>query len=354
MMPYLGEEFGNPSSGHGWGRRARAAIEAARAEVAGLLGCAPDEVIFTSGGTEANNLAIRGTAMARPRGRHLVTSLVEHPATAVPCRDLERQGWRVSWAGVDETGRVRAGAALAALDDDCALVTILHANNETGTLQPIAEVARGARARGALVHSDAAQSAGKIPVDVEALGVDLLSVAGHKLYAPKGVGALYVRRGTPLSPVILGAGQERGIRPGTESVASIVGLGASCEIARRTLEGEMRRVRALRDRLWALLSTRVPGLALNGHPTERLPNTLNVRFPGVLGSAVLAAAPEVAASVGSACHEGAEEPSSVLLAMGLPAKAALGAVRLSLGRRTTEEEVARAAEALARAWASIQ
>jgi cysteine desulfurase len=254
---------------------------------------------------------------------------------------------------VDETCRVRTEEALAALQDDTALLTLMHSNNETGTLQPVAELARAARERGALVHTDAAQSVGKVPLDVMALGVDLLSVAGHKLYAPKGVGALYVRRGTPLSPVLLGAGQEGGLRPGTENVAGIVGLGAACDIARQRLEIEMRRVTGLRDRLWELLRARVPGLGLNGHPLLRLPNTVNVRFPGVRGSAVLRAAPEVAASVGSACHEGGEAPSAVLTAMGLPAEAALGAVRLSLGRGTTEQEVELAAQALAEAWASL-
>jgi cysteine desulfurase len=227
------------------------------------------------------------------------------------------------------------------------------ANNETGTLMPIHEIAEIAHARGALVHTDAAQAVGKILVRVEDLGVDLLSVAGHKLYAPKGVGALYVRRGTPIRPVLLGAGHERGLRPGTENVPYIVGLGKACEIAAQDVEKEAARQRALRDGLWELLRAEVPGLRLNGHPTERLPNTLNVAFPGVPGSIVLGATPEVAASTGSACHEGAENPSPVLLAMGLEASIALGAVRLSLGRGTSRKHVSDAARALVRAWKEV-
>jgi cysteine desulfurase len=353
MLPFLREHFGNPSSGHAYGRRAREAVAQARAQVAALLGATPEEVLFTSGGTEASNLAIRGVTEARPERRHVVTSVIEHPATLEPCAWLERHGWRVSRLGVDASGRVRVEDAAAALTDDTALVTLMHANNETGVLQPVAEVARRARARGVVVHTDAAQSLGKVPGDGEALGVDLLTVAGHKLYAPKGVGALYVRRGTPLAPFLLGAGHERGMRPGTENVASIVGLGVACEVARRDLDAVAARVRALRDRLWGLLRQRVPGLALNGDVEARLPNTLNVRFPGVSGTVLLAATPEVAASTGSACHAGHETASSVILAMGVPASEAVGSVRLTLGRTTTEAEVERAAASLAQAWESL-
>jgi len=354
MLPYLREQFGNPSSSHPYGRAALEGIQNAREQVAGLLGCEADEVIFTSGGTESNNLAIRGVAAGRGDRRHIVTTVIEHPATANPCRQLEREGWRVTWLAVDGTGRARVDEALRAVGGDTALVTVMHANNEVGTIQPVEEIARAARARGALVHTDAAQSAGKVPTEVEQLGVDLLSVAGHKLYAPKGVGALYVRRGTPLQPLLRGAGHERGYRPGTENVASIVGLGRACEIARRDMEAEASRVRALRDLLHERLRAEIAGIELNGHPTERLPNTLNVRFPGVRGSAVLAGAAEVAAATGSACHEGGEAPSAVLTAMGLDAEPALGAVRLSLGRSTTAGQVSRAAEALIRAWAAAR
>jgi cysteine desulfurase len=251
---------------------------------------------------------------------------------------------------VDLEGRVRVDEAAAALRKDTALVTLIHANNETGVLQPVKELAALARGWGAVVHVDAAQSVGKVPVDVEALGVELLTVVGHKLYAPKGVGALYVRQGTPLQPFALGGGQEHGLRPGTENVPYIVGLGAACELARGRLAQDMAALVELRERLWWRLQAEVPGMRLTGHPTERLPNTLNVRFPEVRGSAVLAGAPEVAASTGSACHEGGETASSVLLAMGLPPEEALGAVRLTLGHGTTAEDVDVAASALARAW----
>jgi cysteine desulfurase len=350
MVPYLREHFGNPSSAHVYGRRAREAVDRARAQVAALLDARAEEVFFVASGTEANNLAIRGVTAALPDRRHVVTSAIEHPATTEPCRELQRQGWEVTWLPVDAQGRVRPDEAVGALRAGTALVTLMHAHNETGVLQPVAEVAREARARGVLVHTDAAQSVGKLPVSVQALGVDLLTVVGHKFGAPKGVGALYVRPGTPLRPVLLGAGHERGLRPGTENVASLVGLGVACEVARRTVAEEATRVRALREALWERLRAQVPGLALNGHPEERLPNTLHVRFPGVSGSALLAATPEVAASTGSACHAGEESAPAVLTAMGVEPRAALGAVRLSLGRTTTSEDVAAAAEALARAW----
>ena len=347
MLPYLREHFGNPSSAHVYGQRAHRAVDHAREQVAALLGCHPDEVLFTSGGTEANNLAIRGVAAARPDRRRVVTSVVEHPATEQPCRHLEDQGYQVIRVTVDSWGRVDPDEVLASVDGGTALVTIMHANNEVGTLQPIREIARTTRERGVPVHTDAAQSVGKVPVCVEDLGMDLLSVAGHKLYAPKGVGALYVRRGTPLHPVLLGASHERGLRPGTENVASIVGLGVACELASQELAAGADRMMGLRDRLWELLVERIPGIELNGHPTHRLPNTLNVRFPGVRGSAVLAGAPEIAASTGSACHEGGEAPSTVLTAMGIETDDALGSLRLSLGRYNTMEDIEETALALA-------
>jgi len=350
MVPYLREHFGNPSSGHVYGSRAREAVARARQQVAALLGCDDDEVVFTSGGTEANNLAIRGITEAREGRRHVVTTAIEHPATERPCAWLARHGWTVTRLGVDAEGRARIDEARDALGDDTALLTVMHSNNETGVLQPVAELTKLARAAGAIVHSDAAQSVGKVPVRVRDLGVDLLSLAGHKLYAPKGVGALYVRRGTPLAPFALGASHEGGLRPGTENVASIVGLGVACERAARDLEVVATRVRALRDSLWERLAAAVPGIALNGHRELRLPNTLNVRFPRASGSAVLAGAPEIAASTGSACHEGGESASPVILAMGVAPADALGSVRLTLGRGTTEDDVTRAAAALVRSW----
>lgn len=349
MLPYLTEHFGNPSSAHVFGRRTHAAVESARAQVAALLGCDPEEILFTSGGTEANNLAIRGAVEGSTR-RHVLTSAVEHPAVARPCDRLERQGFDVTRLPVDGQGRVDADEARAFLRGDTALATVMLAQNETGALMPVAGIAEAARAAGVLVHTDAAQAVGKIPVDVRSLGVDYLSVAGHKLYAPKGVGALFVRRGAPLTPVLLGAGHERGLRPGTENVASIVGLGTACELAIQDMEAESARQRHLTDLLWTLLSDHVPGLRRNGHPEHRLPNTLNISFPDVRGSQVLARAPGLAASTGSACHAGAETPSGVLTGMGLTPAQALGAVRLSIGRSTTEGEVMAAAEMLAAAF----
>lgn len=358
MLPYLREHFGNPSSTHAFGAPAREAIARAREQVAGLLGCEPDEVVFTSGGTEANNLAIRG-ALEALEGRgpgHVLTTAVEHPATARPCAWLARRGARLTVLAVDHEGRMsldEARAALEAARGEPTLVTVMHANNETGVLSPVAELARLAREVGALVHTDAAQSVGKIDTRVSALDVDLLSLAGHKLYAPKGVGALYVRRGTALAPLALGAGHERGLRPGTENVASIVGLGVACELAARTLAAEAERVASLRDRLAGALVRHVPGLVLTGASSPRLPNTLHVRLPGVRGGALLERAPRVAASTGSACHEGHERASGVLLAMGIEPEAALGSVRLSLGRGTTLAEVERAASALTEAYRAL-
>jgi cysteine desulfurase len=352
MLPYLREHFGNPSSRHLYGKRARDAIERARSDVAALINSHADEIIFTSGGTEANNLAIRGTT-ARTTRRRVVTSIVEHPATARPVSWLERQGWDIVRIGVDADGRSRVPELDAAITSVTALVTIMHSNNETGVFQPIQEAVRFARRAGACVHTDAAQSVGKVPIDVRAMDLDLLSIAGHKLYGPKGVGALFVRRGTDLEPLALGAGHERGLRPGTENVASIVGLGAACALARCDLDAQGTRLSTLRDRLWERLAQAIPQLALNGHVENRLPNTLNVRFPQVSGEALLAATPQIAASTGSACHDGDESASAVLLAMGIPSRAALGSIRLTLGRATTESAVDRAATALARAWRAL-
>jgi cysteine desulfurase len=352
MLPYLRKHFGNPSSRHLYGKRAHDAIERARSDVAALINSHADEIIFTSGGTEANNLAIRGTT-ARTTRRRVVTSIVEHPATARPVSWLERQGWDIVRIGVDAGGRSRVPELDAAITSVTALVTIMHSNNETGVFQPIQEAVRFARRAGACVHTDAAQSVGKVPIDVRAMDLDLLSIAGHKLYGPKGVGALFVRRGTDLEPLALGAGHERGLRPGTENVASIVGLGAACALAQCDLDAQGTRVSTLRDRLWERLAQTIPQLALNGHVENRLPNTLNVRFPHVSGEALLAATPQIAASTGSACHDSDESASAVLLAMGIPARAALGSVRLTLGRATTESAVDRAATALARAWRAL-
>ncbi|MHB1005003.1 MAG: cysteine desulfurase family protein [Chloroflexota bacterium] len=358
MRPFLegGLEggFGNPSSSHEYGRAANEAVREARASVARLLGSSADEVVFTGGGSEADNLALKGVAEARrERGDHIITSVVEHPAVLNTCRYLERRGYRVTYLPVDGYGRVSPADVEGALTEGTILVSIMHANNETGTINPIAEITRIAHRRGVMVHTDAAQSVGKVPTKVDDLGVDLLTVAGHKLYAPKGVGALYVRSGIRLEPLVHGAGHEGGRRAGTENVPYIAGLGEACRIAATSMADYALRMRDLRNRLQALLVEAVPGLALNGHPEARLPNTLNISFPGVDGEALLAAAPEVAASTGSACHAGRTDPSAVLLAMGLSRERALGAVRLSLGKFTTAEEVELAAGALARAWRAL-
>ena len=281
MLPYLQEHFGNPSSRHLYGRRTHDAIERARSELAALINSHADEIIFTSGGTEANNLAIRGTT-ARASRRRIVTSTIEHPATARPVSWREQQGWDIVRVGVDTGGRAEVRELDAAITSATTLVTIMHSNNETGVFQPIQEAVRFARRAGALVHTDAAQSVGKVPIDVRAMDVDLLSIAGHKLYGPKGVGALFVRRGTGLEPMTLGAGHERGLRPGTENVASIVGLGAACAVAQHDLDVQGARVRALRDRLWEQLAQAIPHLALNGHVEHRLPNRSMSAFLGFL------------------------------------------------------------------------
>ncbi len=350
MVPWLMDGFGNPSSGHVYGKRAKSAVDEAREQVARLLGCSSEEIIFTSGGTEANNLAIRGVLEAFPEKKHIITSVIEHPATANPCKYLARHGFLQDALGVDHWGQVNADEVEDTLAANTGLVTIMHANNETGVLQPITAISRVAHANGTFVHTDAAQSLGKVPVDVHALGIDLLSIAGHKLYAPKGVGALYIKKGVRISPFTLGAGHERGIRPGTENVASIVALGAACEMAQKNLVVGAKCVQVLRDDLWTRLQQQVPGIALNGHPIERLPNTLSVRFPNVSGTALLADTPGIAASTGSACHDGHELASSVITAMGLRAEEALGTVRLTLGRGTTQRHVEQAAKLLSDAW----
>jgi cysteine desulfurase len=350
MLPYLGEHYGNPSSPHIYGRVMHDAVEQAREQVVALIDCTPGEVFFTSGGTEANNLAIRGVAAANPGRRHIVTSVIEHPATSEPCNFLEKQGYRVDRVPVDETGCVEMQSIQETSSRETLLITVMHANSETGTLQPIRQISGIAHASGALVHTDAAQSLGKVDVSVQHEEVDLLSVAGHKLYAPQGVGALFVRSGTAIEPLLLGAGHEQGLRPGTENVASIVGLGAACAAAHRDLAEESARIRGLRDRLWSKLADQVPGLALNGHLVNRLPNTLNVRFPGVSGNALLTACTAIAASTGSACHEAGASASNVILAMGIPEQEAIGSVRLTLGRGSNQDDIDRAADELIKAW----
>jgi cysteine desulfurase len=350
MRPYLEDRFGNPSSGHRYGTVAHRAVESARAEVAALLGCEQDSIVFTASGSEADNLAIKGVALGLlGEGDHIITSAIEHPAVVGACRYLERRfGYRLTILPVDGFGIVDPGDVRRAMEPGTVLVSVMHANNEVGTLEPITEIAGVAREYRIACHTDAAQSVGKVPVNVDALDVDLLTVTGHKLYAPKGIGALYVRPGTRLDSLIHGAGHERGLRAGTENVPYIVGLGAACRLAAERLRtAAPDQVRGLRDRLHAALRSTVPGLVLNGHAEKRLPNTLNVSFPAQDGESLLARTPSVAAATGSACHSGRTEPSSVLTAMGLDAQRALAAVRLSLGYDTTAADVDTAATALA-------
>lgn len=355
MTPWLREHFGNPSSSHVYGLHAAQAVAQARAQVAGLIGAQLQEIVFTGCATEANNLALLGVARAAgPSRRHLVISSIEHPAVAAPAMALRDQGWEVTVVGVDGFGRTSVAAVARALRPDTALVSVMHANNEVGTLQPIAEIAAITRPRGILLHTDAAQSVGKLAVNVDALGVDLLTIAGHKFGAPKGIGTLYVRTGTPLRAILHGADQEHGLRPGTENVALIVALGAASALASSDLPVLSDRLRALRDRLHERLAAGVPALQLNGHSEHRLPNTLHVSFPGVSGRALLAdAADTVAASLGSACHSEHDAVSGVLAAMGIGAARASGAVRLSVGRTTSTDDIDRAAAALVGSWARL-
>jgi cysteine desulfurase len=358
MLPFLRSDFGNPSSMHSLGKTAHNAVEQARQQVAQLIGAQADEIIFTGGGTEASNLALKGSVFAKTRGwfgrwardAHIIISSIEHPATTQPCEFLKRLGCRVTAVPVDRQGLVDPDAVGKALQRGTTLVSIMHSNNEVGTLQPIKEIAALTRARGVLLHTDAAQSLGKVAIDVNDLGVDLLTLAGHKLYAPKGVGVLYARRGVVLEPLLHGAGHEEGRRAGTENVPYIVGLGAACAIARQGLPEATRKPRALRDRLWERLQAGLgESVVLNGHPERRLPNTLNASFLGHIGSELLEKVPEIAASTGSACHEGKISLSPVLCAMGVPPQISRGALRLTVGRFTTEEQVDRAAELLIRA-----
>ncbi len=350
MLPYLTEHFGNPSSSHSFGIEAKKAVERARQQVADLISCRPDEIVFTGGGTESNNYAIKGAAVAnRQKGNHIITSAIEHPAVTQVCSYLEENGFRVTYVPVNEFGVVNVHELEKAFSPETILITIMHANNEVGTIQPIAEIAKIAKSKDAVFHTDAAQSVGKIPADVSELHVDLLSIAGHKLYAPKGIGALYIRRGIKLQKLIHGADHEQNRRAGTENVPEIVGLGKACEVSKRDLEKNMKHMQEMRDRLHRGLERELGEVKLNGHPEQRLPNTLSVGFKNVEANMLLLNMDGVAASAGAACHTDSIDISSVLAAMKVPEEYAMGTVRFSTGRSTSAENIDRAIEITSRA-----
>jgi len=350
MRPCLMGIFGNPSSDHWYGAQAKKAVEKARARVARLLGCGAEEIVFTSGGSESNNMAVKGAALAnRSSGNHIITSSVEHPAVMEVCRYLEGEGFDVTYLEVDEYGLVSPEDLRKAISPRTILISVMLANNEVGTIQPVRELAGIACENKILFHTDAAQAVGKMPVDVAELGVDMLTVAGHKLYAPKGVGVLYIRSGVELAKMIHGADHEQNLRAGTENVPEIVGLGVACELAGEMLEEETERLGQLRDRLYRGLKESHPGIRLNGHPEFRLPNTLSVGFAGIEASALLSELEGVAASAGAACHSDSVDISQTLTAMGTPVEYAIGTVRFSTGRFTTEDEIDRAGRLISEA-----
>ncbi len=340
MLPYIHGLFGNPSSGHSFGLAAREGVDQARRQVASLLGCSDDDLIFTSGGTEANNHAIKGVAWGyRHRGNHIITSSVEHPAVTEVCRYLEGRGFRVTCLPVDDLGVVDLQQVEDAITSETLLVLIMHANNEVGSIQPIAAISEIAHRHGALMHTDCAQSVGKIPVRVDDLGVDLLSVAGHKLYAPKGIGALYIRPGVQLEKLMHGANHEQDRRAGTENIIEMAGLGKACELIEQNLASYARHMAEMRDRLELGLLASSADRRVNGHPERRLPNTSSIAFRGLEADRILASLPSVAASAGAACHSDQVEVSHVLAAMNVPMDYAMGTLRFSVGRFTTEQEI---------------
>ncbi|HHV62887.1 MAG TPA: cysteine desulfurase NifS [Firmicutes bacterium] len=342
MLPYLKDRFGNPSSIHSFGREARKALDEARDKIAAIIGAGPDEIIFTSGGTEADNSAIKGIALARrDKGNHIITSSIEHHAVLDSCKALEKQGFKVTYLPVDQYGLVRPEDVRSAITDETILISIMHANNEVGTIEPIAEIARVAREKGVYFHTDAVQTVGQIPVNVEDLGVDMLSLSAHKFYGPKGVGALYVRKGVRALPFMHGGGQERGRRAGTENVPGIVGMAYALELAVKEMDENIKKVSGLRDALIRGVTERIDHVRVNGHPVKRLPGNASFCFEFVEGESILLNLDMkgIAGSSGSACTSGSLEPSHVLLAMGLPHEIAHGSLRLTLGRDNTMEQV---------------
>ncbi len=355
MLPYLYGSFGNPSSSHAYGMEAKAAVEKARRQVASMLGCLAEEIVFTSGGSESNNLAIKGAAMARRgQGSHIITTAIEHPAVLEVCAYLEKQGFQVTYVAVDETGLVDLSALERAITPQTILISVMHANNEVGTIQPIAEIAKLAHSHDIPLHTDAAQSIGKIPVRVDELGVDLLSIAGHKLYAPKGIGALYIRTGTQLQKIMHGAAHEGNLRAGTENVLEIVGLGQACELVEKHLPEYAERLHAMRDLLENKLLAEFPWARRNGHPEKRLPNTASISFKNIEANTILSELSGVAASAGAACHADQVDVSHVLQAMRVPMDYAMGTIRFSVGRTTSAEEIERACEEIERVISNLQ
>ena len=356
MRPYLEEEFGNPSSSHHFGAKPRQAVVTARDQIASLLSCRPQEILFTSGGTESNNFAIKGIAGAcRDKGNHIITSQIEHPAVLEVCAYLQKEGFEITYLPVDEYGSVSVSDVDAACTSNTILITIMHANNEVGTIQPLQEISEISRKRKILLHTDAAQSVGKIPTNISELGVDLLSIAGHKIYAPKGIGALYIRDGVQLETFMHGAGQETGRRAGTENVLEIVGLGKACEIAKRNMAGNIRQMQMTRDRLYVGLKKGCKQVKLNGHPEKRLPNTLSLSFEGLEANRILEKiSVAVAASAGAACHADTVEISHVLEAMGVALDWAKGTLRLSTGRTTSGEDIDSAVKIITHAINSMR
>jgi len=356
MRPFLETEFGNPSSSHWYGIAPAKAVIHARRQIASLINCRPEEIIFTSGGTESNNFAIKGIASAyRNRGNHIITSQIEHPAVLQVCSYLESHGFTITRLPVDGHGLIHVSDVENAIRPETILITLMHANNEVGTIEPVEEIARAAKRKNVIMHTDAAQSMGKIPVDVQKLGVDLLSIAGHKLYAPKGIGALYIREGVEPAPLIHGAGQEKGRRPGTENVLEIAGLGKACEIAKRDMDQNRAHMQAMQEMLYEGLKKEISEIRFNGHPRHRLPNTLSVSFRGLESNRILEQTGlEIAASPGAACHSDTVDISHVLKAMNIPMEWAKGTVRFSTGKMTTADEIRTAIQVIANAIASLK
>lgn len=356
MLPYLHKFFGNPSSAHSFGAETKKAVEYARKQVAELLNCKSSEIIFTSGGTESNNYAIKGIAFANQhKGNHIITTNIEHPAVTEVCKYLQNKGFRISYIPVDEYGLINLELLEKEINADTILISVMHANNEIGTIQPVEIISEIAKKQNVLFHTDAAQSVGKYPTDVQKMGVDLLSIAGHKLYAPKGIGAIYIRDGIVLEKLMHGADHEQNKRAGTENVLEIVGLGKACEIAQRDMNKNLDKLKFLRDLLHHNLTENIPELKLNGHPQNRLPNTLNISFPGIEANILLAKIESegIAASAGAACHTGSVKASAVINAIGLDKRFAMGTIRFSVGKYTTKEEILTASEIIISAYKGL-